>query len=353
MLKVSDVFKFISMSGLVEELSKVRHGVENNFSPYHLEDNIMIHTQMVADKIMELFKRDIDKNPKLLLMAYLHDIGKPVTEQIIETKKRKRKIFNGHDYASALLAIGYLRKFEEYTGARFTDEEKREIILPILFHQLAHKYPVNTLTFPFLSKTEIWNLYMLEKADDLGRITENRNLNKNVDFQKIEEYWKWKNETDKYEKEIHLFYGIPGTGKTTFRKQMIEKHGEENIGVISYDDIVEEYAARVGKTYKEVYDEIDKNWAQKKMNEKIRNAKEKDIVIVDMTNLTKKTRRNWLNRFKNRKRIIHIFLRDLNEIPKIREDKMPIEIIYNMLKSNTIPDIIDEKINELQFHFIF
>ena len=100
-VELKDIFGFVSTSGIVDVLSSVRHGIGNNFSPYHLEDNLLIHTQMVVDKMPELFEDEVKEKPELLLMAYLHDIGKPVTEQIIETKRGKRKIFNGHDYASA------------------------------------------------------------------------------------------------------------------------------------------------------------------------------------------------------------------------------------------------------------
>lgn len=86
-----------------------------------------------------------------------------------------------------------------------------------------------------------------------------------------------------------MLVGMPASGKSTFIKQVIEPFfGDKSFDfvVISSDNLIEEYAESVGKTYDEVFAEYAST-ANKMMMENARKAFRKNRdVIWDQTNLT-------------------------------------------------------------------
>jgi tRNA uridine 5-carbamoylmethylation protein Kti12 len=312
---------------------------------------------MVLNEIEKLIEKetisDNEMIEKLYLSGLLHDIGKTICCTIREMKKKKIKVFNGHDYAGAIKSIGVIKK---YYGEKLTEEKLRDIIIPILYHQQAHNHPVTSdnPNYKHLTDTQKQILSILSEADDKGRISEFSNRIDLDEYEnKITEYEKYLEQSGKYERELHLFFGIPGAGKTTKRYELIEKYGADRVGVVSHDDVIEKWAREHGMSYREAYPIVPDEYKKTEFNKMVKAAKEKDIVIVDMTNLTKKSRRFWFNEFRNRKKIIHIFLRDYDEIIKVREEKMDKSVIDKMLTTITVPSVIDEKIDEVKIHIVW
>jgi predicted kinase len=103
-------------------------------------------------------------------------------------------------------------------------------------------------------------------------------------------------------KNMLMLIGLPASGKSTFRSQF-ESNVRENLGsmegfyVMSSDDLVEDYALTLGKTYNEVFaDEQLRDLIMLEVNTKfdlaVRMGK---TIIIDRTNMSVKSRRAYVD----------------------------------------------------------
>jgi len=111
--------------------------------------------------------------------------------------------------------------------------------------------------------------------------------------------------------KLILTVGLPGSGKSTWiSKQSSEI---ENLVIVSRDDLIMFYGK--GDTYTEKWQTVDQKFIDRKLEESFSDAVRfaegnNGTVFVDMTNLTAKSRRKWLNRVQgkpNWKTEIHVF----------------------------------------------
>lgn len=94
---------------------------------------------------------------------------------------------------------------------------------------------------------------------------------------------------------LYVTVGLPGSGKSTWRERFMALHPEAV--VISQDDLVEEFAKTNGLTYSEAFRQMDLKAAEAMVKARFGEAVEagRDIVL-DRTNMTKKSRRQFLSR---------------------------------------------------------
>jgi predicted kinase len=154
-------------------------------------------------------------------------------------------------------------------------------------------------------------------------------------------------------KEIILLVGLPGSGKSTWVKKFILDNPDYI--VVSTDDIIENYAKSVGKTYSEVFDEYMSN-AEVEYNIKLAtNLREGKSIIVDRTNLYVKSRRKILSKVpKDYRKISIIFNTHIDEIQKrlaVREKStgkiIPDYIFSSMTKGYQEP-VLSEGFDDIQ-----
>ena len=108
-------------------------------------------------------------------------------------------------------------------------------------------------------------------------------------------------EEETKERELIILSGVPCSGKSTLVKEMLEEDKEAT--VISRDDILMEYGKeKFGESdYSAIWDKLSSD-DQKGINEllekRIKDASENsNKVIIDMTMLTKKIRRDMIEKF--------------------------------------------------------
>ena len=89
-----------------------------------------------------------------------------------------------------------------------------------------------------------------------------------------------------------VLIGPPASGKSTYRARIVETLNQPVI--ISGDDLIEEQARALGKTYSEVWPGHDTNNAVLRARFEDAIARRVDI-IIDMTNLSIKARRKYLS----------------------------------------------------------
>lgn len=172
-------------------------------------------------------------------------------------------------------------------------------------------------------------------------------------------------------KILYVLVGPPAIGKSTWIKQNLN---DKNPYIISRDDIVDDVAEKYGFTYddmfaspketeeigtinekygevipappyikftKTVYSKIldANNEVQKLFNERINNAKNHDIIVVDMTNMSKFVRKNALNMVDSSYKKVAIVFNFKGGEDSIKfMNKKRSDELKKIGKSKTIPD---------------
>lgn len=142
---------------------------------------------------------------------------------------------------------------------------------------------------------------------------------------------------------IYVLVGLPGSGKSTYIKKLLEDSNKEFV-IVSTDNELERIAKEQNKTYSDVFNDNIK-LATSLMNDAAQNAiKERKNIIWDQTNLYEKKRRKILNSIpKEYRKIAIVFqvgedvlfsrLKDREETGKI----IPKHVIDNFIKTFEFP----------------
>jgi predicted kinase len=97
--------------------------------------------------------------------------------------------------------------------------------------------------------------------------------------------------------ELIMMCGIPCAGKSTYIRRGTENSDVfDEYVILSTDNYIEEYAASVGKTYNEVFDEAIKDATTKMYQDLDLAIQRGKSIIWDQTNLSKKSRRQKLKK---------------------------------------------------------
>ena len=138
-----------------------------------------------------------------------------------------------------------------------------------------------------------------------------------------------------------VLVGLPGTGKTTFRKALREKVGPRFFE-ISSDDYIDVAARLAGKTYSEVFQDVV-GTANSAIETEAKAYKDLNLhVIWDQTNLTVKKRKKILDKFKDYDKICVYFPipNDWKARLDGREGKhIPSNILASMQDVFEMPDV--------------
>lgn len=273
---------------------------------YHAEGDVLTHTKMVVSELLNITEYQ-SLNPEekelVLLSAILHDIAKPQSTIITEGK---------------ISSPGHSKLGEKLVRELFWDWEleKREKLSSLV---RLHGLPVwsiekaNINQAITLSSLRVKNnlLYLLAKADMLGRISEHKeHLVLNVElfkelcldsecfyqealFYNNHSKFKFYGSQDKYpaqlydntEFEVIILSGLPGSGKDTYAINF-------DLPIISLDELRKKYKIQrgdkkaEGRMIKEAY-ELAKEFCRKKQN-----------FIWNSTNLTYEMRSKIINTIK-------------------------------------------------------
>jgi predicted kinase len=141
---------------------------------------------------------------------------------------------------------------------------------------------------------------------------------------------------------IHILVGLPGTGKSTWMRSYIR---DNNATIISSDDIIEEYGKLHGLNYNEAYRLVNFKNIEHEMQRRYKEAVAAGSnIIIDRTNMTVKSRRQWLNGVKSYNKIAVIFLLDdnthrerLSFRAKTEGKTIPNSVIDSMARSYVCP----------------
>lgn len=289
--------------------------------PYHREGSIKTHINMVYHEAV------IRNDNFLKILALCHDLAKPFMRHVKHyPDKPSRVYFSGHDYASALMSLEFLKK-------NFNTEEVNFLLELICNHTKSPLHYTNETEKKWMEL-----LTQFQECDDKGRITD-INLDKSIlkeSFHREKTDGKW----------VTFLIGIPGCGKSFYSKTCSER-------VFSTDQYLLDIA-------KDKFNVTDYNEAFKVMTENDINWKEilvKDLIeykedaVFDATNLTKKGRMGITHRLKNRNIRYVLIWRDLwkciESCGQTRENGkiIPLHVLKSMIQSFSYP--IPEEYTEL------
>jgi putative nucleotidyltransferase with HDIG domain len=324
---------------IVKAMKESEHNIEGGTNPFHAESGVWSHTMMVMKEV----ERNFSESPEatydiLLITAFLHDIGKPFVRSIEETKKVS---FKNHEGYGAYLSIDILNKMEK--DAIINKEQKYTIFRLIAEHGDLYKLSENKMINRYkYDKKFLTLLRSFTLCDHQGRFCKEIGTRDSEYLNQSEtiihtEYSK--NQVTVCLPKLYVFIGTPGSGKSTH----LEKYYDKNTVVISRDSLVEEIGR--GETYNEMWkslsDEEQKEIdirLMKKFNAAIR---EKRNIVVDMTNMSKKSRRKWVSNAPNHEKIAIFFMTSIETIMQRNKNRIGKEIpnfvIQNMMKSFSFP----------------
>lgn len=340
---------------LTREMEKCTHHFDDqHLNPYHLEGGLFSHVMMVCLQAQNLSPI----NHHVRWAALLHDLGKPGSRVI--NHEKKRVAFHGHAGLSSFLAVDVLNE----TAMDLNDQLMIVKIVALhdsLFNFMkadgAVKYEVKEMFHG--RKTLLSNVVDHVMADSSGRFWKDDKSYASCSNEAL--FQNFQNIISQLDDEINieesndkpklmLLCGPPCSGKSTYRDNYIISNPDTV--VISRDDLVEAVAVKYKlKDYSAAFKfltdnkEIEKNEVSDVIESLMKDAKDNNkSVLVDMTLMSKKSRRKWLTYFSNYSTVCVLFLKGFNKLLEHSDNReketgkcIPKKVMIDMMTSFTLP----------------
>lgn len=322
------------------DIDSARFGLTKNLNPYHIEGDVWTHTMMVC-------KQAENAPYTVKLAALLHDIGKPDTRAV--NSKNGRVGFFNHDAVSAFKALEILKREE----LGLTENEIAHIFNVIALHTQIYKLSREQLR-AIGNKDLVASLIDLGRVDHAGRFhtAGEAEIPKFLDIFPIPESGVSSTKRMAQEKEVVILCGLPASGKSTWVRNNSSK---DDFHVSRDACLMREAVAKFGDIhipYNEAFRKVKQNKVNDRLEKKFKEAKEYDRVIVDMTHMSKKSRKRSLSHFgpEYKKKCV-VFLTDLPTLllrNSKRDGKVIDErVIERMMRSFYPPSF--EEFDEIEY----
>lgn len=179
----------------IEIVDSLKKTIQN--PKFHAEGSVYNHTELVYQELLK------ENNDDLLISALFHDLGKINTLKVLDTDKGLKIQTIGHESES--LIKKYILDFSSCFDKHFTSLNWEKILFICTQHMRAHKYLSGEITNArkkTLFEYHTWaeELLTFAKADEKGRLTE-----KTIPM-------------------LIITMGIPGSGKTTWKRGFLERN---------------------------------------------------------------------------------------------------------------------------------
>lgn len=289
---------------------------EIHLNPFHLEGDVWTHVNMVM-----MQARDRGEIEAVKLAALGHDLGKPMATYQNHEKKRVR--MSGHEGASVYLMEGVLRKLDIPADEQYLAEfDKRYILEIVNWHQNLFKEVVQDEQGTRMSKSAIHD-YGMQPLNQIRSLLDLMTCDGNgrwgdppYQYDYAKSFWhqfeaaqdflasKVRENTDGG--QITLLIGPPCSGKSTWIKA-----GAEHLDsvIVSRDNVIMQLASGY-MNYEQAWASVDQKKVDSELQKQFQLAKKSgNDIIVDMTNMSRKSRRKWLHGVPknwNRKAVVFI-----------------------------------------------
>jgi predicted kinase len=159
------------------------------------------------------------------------------------------------------------------------------------------------------------------------------------------------------EKEVLILVGLPASGKSTWKSKYINRDEDDTDVTISRDlclsyEVLLDKSIEDGLTYNEKWHKVDQKKVDKTLQWCFKEAKGKKKVIVDMTHMSKKSRRKSLSHFGSEyKKKCVVFLPDMKTLFLQNENRsgkvIGRDVIERMMRSFYPPTM--EEFDEIEY----
>jgi predicted kinase len=321
-------------------------------NPYHLEGSVWTHTAMVTSVAKEIHSDDFC----FQVATLFHDIGKPLMRQI---RDNGRVAFFNHENMSVFIALRMMNYMDSL--ASLTKEEKIRILSIINLHGdfyslagASDAKKVVKLSERFVRKADLFIDVMDHvHCDHAGRFCrdEGRTFSEEIICEVLDRINTSERNHDVYDRftdrSVTLMIGPPGSGKSTWLEPNFE---DEHTKVISRDQVIMDMAEAETKkktTYSEAWHIVDQGAVTHKTRDDFTTATFDPgvSVILDMTNVSRKSRRQWLSNLPHfiKKKAV-VFLTDREELMKRNKVRsktegkdIPTDVMDRMMSQFMIP----------------
>lgn len=349
----------VNYPDLVKAMKEAQHHYNDSLlNPYHLEGDVFTHTMMVC-----LMARTVAPDNDLVRWSsLLHDIGKPGARRIND--ETKRVAFHGHEGLSSYMAIDILNK----TDIPVADKIMIHKIVAMhgeLFHFVKSDGTIKSDILETFKgeRALLENLTYQVWADSFGRFWESgRVTNINADlpdhFRPIIDQLSYSIQPMKNtgNPTLSVLIGPPCSGKSTW----IANNGSGV--VISRDALVEAVGAKRGLNYSEAFKFLNANKdvsdteVDGVLNSVVIETRNAGVdAVIDMTNMSKKGRRRWINEFSKYDKKAVVFLTGFEELKKRNKNRadmtgkyIPSHVLEDMCIRYSLPTYA-EGFNDIQF----
>lgn len=328
---------------IVKSMKRCSHHYKEGkeINPYHIEGDVFTHTMLVMMNVDRFTNSLSTENLKsLIVCSLLHDIGKCLVRTVDEEKKRVH--FYNHESISALLSLPILNSIEKDFQ---TILNKRLILEAISIHTDIFKLKESNLRSRLVNNDDLLQVFnALGQCDHSGRFHTSKSSLKLIDVVDSKT-------NDKKDNEVIVMIGLPASGKSTYIKQ----NRIDGYEILSRDDIIDEIGVALGyDNYNDAFKNVDQQYVDKLFD--IRKniiIKQKKNVIIDMTNMSRKSRRKKLSNFNNYNKKAIVLMASIEKIDSrmvSRPNKtISDDVVFNMAK-NFYPPMYDE-FDEIEWVF--
>jgi putative nucleotidyltransferase with HDIG domain len=321
---------------IAPKLDPNKYLYDSDINPYHIEGNVWTHSMLVC--------KQAENEPYLIQLAALfHDIGKPITRSV--NPKNGYVSFYNHDAVSAFMSLEITKKL------KLSTKDKIQIFNMLALHTQIFKQTPDQLKKLFIGQQELAdNFIRLGRVDNAGRFTK-------IPSHTWTEFFNVEKKPEiSLEKEVILMCGLPGSGKSSYIRS-IEKLNKEDYFIVSRDDCLMNLAKKkFGEdiTYNEAFKKITQKNVDKLLREKYIESNKSTKVFVDMTHMSKKSRKKTLSYYSGGyKKTCVLLMKDLPTIYLQNEQRkgkvIDRRVIKRMMKSFSCP-MLDE-FDEIKYIF--
>lgn len=347
---------------------------------YHVEGTVWAHTMMVCSQARY-------DNTVVKLCALLHDVGKPTAREVIPINAPKPSMngeerastvelkagdrthkthFRGHEGMSFWIALDVLVELKRLGVISAHEVEEIVTIISLhgtLFNRIkdGREYKPEQVVGMFDSFEMYANFIKQSRNDSLGRFYEGEGSRANHSgFLGKELYGSaiWMTHAVSHhpkpfpdEPTVNVLVGLPCAGKSTEIAKL--KKANPEIVVISKDDVIMEMGEVLGHTsYTDVYKKLTDAEHKEAYSETIRRfqeaVKDRKDIVIDMTNMSKKSRNKWASNLKkyNKKATVFLAGQSLlftrNLLRSQNDGKfIPAGVYSNMMKTFMVPTLYE------------